>query len=418
MFRFTPTFAKDLDIKDLKVAIFNYLMAKKSGEKFVVRINDNAQNNSAEALEILKHFGINFDDIVYQSSNLKFYHQFATKLLIDKKAFSCFCSKKELEEKEAKAKANGKPYRYDGTCEKLSDMEVLDNEKPFCIRIKKPQSKICFDDKLKGKVCLEGEEIDSFVILEYDKSPTENFSSAIDDMLMDVSFIIRDESELLETPRQILIREYIGYDKKIEYVHLSSIKNAEFSIKELLEFGFLPDAINNYLILLGYKTPCKIFNLTEAIEWFEIENLSKNEAEFDLEKLKDINKEHIKLSDSKSLAKAVGFGGDESIGNLVKFFTKEASTLKEIKEEIELIFSKKSGYKKSDFEVDRLLSLAKEAPFFEEFDEFEKYLLQKSGLKGKAFFMPLKYILSGSFTGTNPKDLYPYIKNYLGEIIK
>ncbi|NPA82214.1 MAG: glutamate--tRNA ligase [Epsilonproteobacteria bacterium] len=432
MFRFAPSPTGDMHIGNLKVAILNYILAKQNDEKFIIRIEDtdkerNIEGKDREILEILDKFDIKYDNVIYQSHNLKFHQQFASQLLMERKAFACFCSEEELERKREEAKKRKIAYRYDGTCEKLSDAEVLNNEKPFVVRIKKPTHPISFKDEIKGEFTFEPDDIDSFVILRRDKTPTYNFACAIDDMLNDISFVIRGEDHISNTPKQILIRNYIGYDKEIKYAHLPIILNKEgkkmskrdkaSSVKWLLEEGFLPEAITNYLILLGNKTPKEIFTLKEAIEWFDIKNLSKSSAKFDLDKLRFLNREHIKMLDSLNLAKRIGYH-DKDIGDLAKLYTEEASTLKEIKEKISKIFSSKTPPLEFKENFDKIVESIKKAPHFEEFDDFKKYITETTSLKGKNLFKPLRIALTGEEHGPNLSDIYAHIKNYLPEIVK
>ncbi len=431
MYRFAPSPTGDMHIGNLRVALFNYICAKQSKEKFIIRVEDtdkerNIEGKDQEILEILNLFGITYDQLIYQSDNLKFHRQLGSKLLMDGNAFSCFCSAKTLEEKREQAKKDKKAYRYDGVCKKLSDSEVIENENPFVVRIKEPSEKIEFTDLIKGDMKFEPKDIDDFVILRVDKTPTYNFACAIDDMLSNVSVIIRGEDHLSNTPKQELIRKYLGYNEKVKYAHLPIILNDsgkkmskrddESSVKWLLEEGFLPDTIINYLILIGNKTPTEIFSLDEAITWFDITKVSKNPAKFDITKLRQLNREHIKALDPLSLSKFIGYSSKD-IGKLAKIYLEEASTINEIKVKIDTIFKTKTC---DEFEQEfELLKVAtKDLPYFKEFDEFKAYLGEKSGLKGKKFFKPLRSLLTGSDSGPNLSDIYPHIKNYLGEIIK
>ena len=143
MYRFAPSPTGDMHIGNLRAAIFNYICSLQDKSSFILRIEDtdkerNIQGKEKDILEILSKFGIKPQQIYIQSENLKFHRQLASKLLIDKKAFACFCTEEELEAKKQKAKEEGLAYRYDGTCERLSDAEVLSCEKPFVIRMKKP----------------------------------------------------------------------------------------------------------------------------------------------------------------------------------------------------------------------------------------------------------------------------------------
>ncbi|MCF6201219.1 MAG: glutamate--tRNA ligase [Hydrogenimonas sp.] len=432
MLRFAPSPTGDMHIGNLRVAIFNYIVAKQRGERFVVRIEDtdkerNIEGKDREILEILQLFGLKYDDLYYQSRNLTIHQHMAIKLLEERKAFACFCTPEELEAEREMAKTSGTAYRYSGRCEVLSDQEVLANEKPFTIRIKKPKEAVEFEDIIKGKISFMPEEIDSFVIMRADKSPTYNFACALDDMLHDISLVIRGEDHVSNTPKQIHIRELLGYDKKIEYAHLPIILNEDgkkmskrdsaSSVRWLFEEGFIPEAIANYLILLGNKTPTEIFTLQEAIEWFDLKSVSKAAAKFDLDKLRFLNREHMKMMDSKELSRAFGFA-DAAIGELAKCYLEEGSTIKEIKPKIEAIFSAKPFDGSWGEEMKLLQKALKKAPAFETFDEMKSYLMKETGLKGKRFFKPLRVLLTGAEHGPELSYLYPYLKSYIEEIIK
>jgi glutamyl-tRNA synthetase len=431
MYRFAPSPTGDMHIGNLRVALFNYICARQANEPFLVRIEDtdkerNIEGKDEEILQILTTFGIKYDQLVYQSENLKFHRQLATKLLMDKKAFACFCTPETLEKKREEAKAKKIAYRYDGTCRFLSDEEVLNSEAPFVVRIKKPQDAIVFEDIIKGELRFAPDDIDDFVIMRVDKTPTYNFACAVDDMMYDISTVIRGEDHVSNTPKQILIHRYLGYDKEIRYAHLPIILNESgkkmskrdnaSSVKWLLETGFLPSAIANYLILIGNKTPTEIFTLEEAIEWFDLKKIAKAPAKFDIDKLRQINREHIRRLEEKALSVLIGYSSDD-IGRLAKLYTEEGSTLQEIKEKIDKIFSEKVC-DEFETEFEKLKSIAQDAPYFKEFDDFKAYLTKESGLKGKQLFKPLRVMLTGEKSGPNLGDLYPYIRNYLGEIIK
>lgn len=189
------------------------------------------------------------------------------------------------------------------------------------------------------------------------------------------------------------------------------------SVKWLLEEGYLPEAISNYLLLMGNKPPCEIFSLKEAIKWFDLKMLSKAPARFDIDKLKFINREHLRGLDPKELSRYVGFA-DEEIGNLAKLFLEEASTLKELRTKISAVFAPKvvPDEFKEGFEILRDLTI--KAPHFDDYESYKTYLIENSGLKGKNLFNPLRLLLSGAEHGPELNDLYTHIKNYLKEVVK
>ena len=433
MLRFAPSPTGDMHIGNLRVAIFNYIVSKQLKEDLIIRIEDtdkerNIEGKDKEILEILNLFSIEYKTVFYQSDNLKYHQKMALQLMTQKKAFACFCSDEKLEELREESIKKGIPFRYDGFCENLSDEAVLNVNAPFTVRLKKPDHNIKFTDLLKGDFDYAPFDIDSFIILRQDKTPTYNYACSVDDMLMDISIVIRGEDHVSNTPKQIHIRDSLGYTKEIKYVHLPIILNAQTgkkmskrddasSVKWLIEQGFLPSAIANYLVLMGNKTPTEIFTLEEAIEWFKIENISKSSAKFDIDKLRFINRKHIENLDDMRLSKILGFA-DSDIGKLGKLFLEEASTIKEIKEKIEPIFATKTTLEGFENEFKAIKECLQKATYFDNYEDLKNYIVNETSLKGKNLFKPLRYILTGVENGPNLSDIYPLIKNYLGDIIK
>ncbi|WP_457561472.1 glutamate--tRNA ligase [Caminibacter pacificus] len=431
MLRFAPSPTGDMHVGNLRVAIFNYIVARQKGEKLLIRIEDtdkerNIEGKDKEILDILNLFGIKYDQVVYQSSNFHIHQQMAKRLLENKKAFVCFCDEEELNFQREKAKLEKRPYRYSGKCENLTKAQVeelMKKKKPFVIRIKKPENEIEFKDLIKGDMKFTPFEVDSFVILRGDYTPTYNFACAIDDMLYDISLVIRGEDHLSNTPKQIHIRNSLGYDKEIKYAHLPIILNEEgkklskrenhASVKWLLEEGYLPEAIANYLILLGNSFEREVFTLEEAIEFFDLTKISRSPAKFDIEKLKFLNKEHMKRL--KELHKIIG--AHPSYEKLLEIFKDESDTLKEIKEKFDKIFKPAE-----DDEFKEQREILKEeilkGELEENYDEFKKRLMKNTGLKGKNLFMPLRELLINQKHGAEIKDLYSAMKPYLKEVIK
>lgn len=411
MYRFAPSTTKDIYISDLRIALFNYICTKQTNDMFIVRIEDtdkikNIEGKDQEILDILSIFGMSYDYLYYQNENFKYHLQFASSLMDKKKAFACFCTDKEL-----------KTDIYSGKCLHVSQEELLNNNLPFTIRIKKPEHSIEIMDTLQGKKTFKSDVIDSFIIMTQQKYPTRTFASAIDDMIQGVTHIISDEKEILSTPKEDWIRKSLGYENKIQYTHIPTILNSEnISVKYLLDQGFMPEAIVNYILVLSCKTPSEIFTFQNVIEWFRLDETLKDSSTFDIDKLKFINREHIKLVEDIELSKRIGYSCS-SIGKLAKLYTSECNTTFEIKEKIDTIFAPKISeeYKEG---LDTLKKIVKEAPYFENFDEFEKYLAHKSGLKDENFFQSLSILLTGEQNSSNLADLYPHIKNYLQEIAK
>ena len=430
--RFAPSPTGDMHIASLRIALFNYIVAKQKGEDLIVRIEDtdkekNIEGKDKEILDILALFGIEYTQVIHQSQNVRFHSAMALQLLHEKKAFSCFCSSAWLDKKREEAKEAKKPYTYDDACRNLPPELVIDNTSPFTIRINRPDETITIQDHIKGDVSFEPDAVDSFIIMNQDKTPTYNFACAVDDMLSDISIIIRSEDHINNTPKQEHIRASLNYNKKIEYAHLPIILNESgkkmskddntSSVKWLLEEGYLPEAIANYFLLMGNKPPQEIFSTKEAIGWFNLNTISKSPAHFSIDMLKHINKEHLKALDAKELSRYVGFA-DEEIGELARIYLEEVETTKELKAKIAPIFAPRVIPEAFAEQIELMTNTIKNASFFEEYDDFKNYIMKETGLKGENYFQPIRILLTNAEHGPDIAEVYKYIKNYLGEIIK
>ncbi|WP_294954838.1 glutamate--tRNA ligase [Sulfurovum sp.] len=434
MLRFAPSPTSDMLIGDLRVAIFNYMVAQQRGEPFIIRIEDtdkkrNIEGKDTEILQILEKFALKHDAVFHQSEHLNIHQTLAVRLLEEGKAFVCTCTPGQIEAEKEAAKTNKTAYRYSGRCCN-TDKEELEKLKegnvPFVIRIKKPEHDIVNHDLVKGEIVTTPNEVDSFVILRADGTPTCNFACACDDMLSNITLIIRGEEHLCDTPKQKHIQEQLGYGEETVYAHLPALLNAEgrkMSIKEdgssvkwLFEQGFIPDAIANYLILLGNKTPEEIFTVPEALAWFDLEKISSSPAKFDIDRLRFINRKHLERMDDKRLSMVFGFA-DAEVGKLAKLYLEEDATLNELETKIKAIFSAKDFDGEWGEQMRVLQKIIADAPMIATFDEFESYMMQASGLKGEAFSKPLKILLTGAGYGPELSDIYPYIKSYLLEVI-
>ena len=433
MLRFAPSPIGDMHIGNLRVALFNYIVAKQRNEQFIIRIEDtdkarNIEGKDTEILQILEKFALPHDRVFHQSENLHIHQTLAIRLLEEGKAFVCTCTPEQLKADREEAKKNSVPYRYSGRCSYVGAEELakLKEEKvPFVIRIKTPDATITNHDLIKGNIVTAPGEVDSFVILRADSTPTYNFACACDDMFSGVSLIIREEEYLLDTPKQKHIKQLLGYEQETEYAHLPDILNTDgkkmsesddaSSLQWLFEQGFIPDAIANYLILLGNKAPTEIFTMPEALEWFKLENISKSAATFDIEKLRFINRKHLELMDDKQLSSLFGFA-DADIGKLAKIYLEEASTTTELESKIKPIFSPKDFDGEWGEQMRVIEKIIFEAPMINTFDEFKSYMMKESGLKGENFFEPLRLLLTGAKHGPELSDIYPLIKSYILEV--
>ncbi len=433
MLRFAPSPTGDIHIGNLRAAILNYIIAKQNNEEFLIRIEDtdkdrNIDGKDKEILSILNLFGLLWDRLVYQSDNFPQHRILANELIKQGKAFYCYCTKDFLDAKKEEAIKNNIAFRYDDSWALL----CKDSNPTPSIRLKGAENAISFYDEIKGECTFNQHEIDSFVIMRSDGIPTYNFACSIDDMLYDISYIIRGEDHTSNTPKQILIRQYIGYDKKIKHAHLPIILNKdnkkmskrenESSVKWLLDQGYLPSAIINYLLSMGNKPKDEIFTLKEAISWFDIKNLSKSPVRFDINQLRYINRAHLARLNEKEMAFILE-SNDLSIGALGKIYLEESSTLNELREKIQAIFAPKKIEGEFKTQMEMILEIItnlirQNDESLGDFESFKQKISLLSKLKGKELFQPLRFLLTNAHKGPHLNELYPYLRFHLGQIIR
>jgi glutamyl-tRNA synthetase len=409
MLRFASSPTHDMDINTLCIAIVNYLVAQQNNDGFMIRIDDmdkvnNIEGKDTETMQILEKFALGHNAVFHQSEHLHMHQTLAIKLLEEAKAFICTCQHNNIP--------------CTGDCEKVDTSAyttLKESGTPFVIRLKKPTESILFHDLIRGDIITTPDDIDDFVILDTNGTPSELFASACDDMLSDITTIIERENNIQNTTKTVHIKSQLGYTQKTNYAHLPIIRNAP-TIKSVFEEGFIPDALINYLIFLIHpNVPQEIFTLPDAIKWFKIENIVQSPIIFDREQLYTINRAHLKKIDDKVLSTVFGFA-DADIGKLAKLYLKEVATLSELKVKIETIFSPKNFQTQWENQMRTLETLIQDAPMYQEFSDFKSYLLKESGLSGKAFFIPLRLLLTGDETGPELSDIYPLIKSYILEI--
>ncbi len=399
---------KDMNIDGLRVAIINYLLAQQKNDKFLVRIDDrdrakNIEGKDSEFIMILEKFALKHDGVFHQSEHLNLHQTLAIKLLKEKKAYICQC--KETSCTQACQSLPQEAYQT-----------LKASKENFVIRLKKPKSSITFTDIIQGEVTTTQKEIGEFIILDNKGIPSDDFACATDDMMSGIDFIVRSKSYLLNTPKQIYVQQLLGYDTTAtHYAHIPPIKNAP-TLQWLFEEGFIPDAILNYLITIGNtKIAQEIFTLPQAIEWFSLESISKEPVAFNLEKLRELNREHLKMMDNKRLSSIFGFA-DADIGKLAKVYLDKSSTTKELKAKILPIFKAKEFKGQYEQEMRLLESIIASAPAFEDYDAFEAYISTQSGLKEENLLKPLRYLLTNRGDGPQLSEIYPFIKSYILEV--
>ncbi|HER24764.1 MAG TPA: glutamate--tRNA ligase [Candidatus Atribacteria bacterium] len=327
--RFAPSPTGYLHIGGARTALFNWLYARHYNGTFILRIEDTDQIRSTEEavnviLEGMKWLGLDWDEgpgrngeygPYYQMKRLHIYREYTEKLLKDKKAYPCYCSREELTKSREKQVKENKSLKYDRHCFNLSEEErkryEAEGRKPV-IRLKIPAKEIVFDDLLRGKVTFDGELLSDFVIMKSDGIPTYNYAVVIDDALMRISHIMRGDDHISNTPKQIVIYEALEFDLP-EFAHIPMImgqdhtrlskRHGATSVMEYKKMGYIPGAVVNYITHLGWSSgdEREIFTKEELIKEFSLEKISRHAAVFNIEKLNWFNSEYLKKEPIDSL---------------------------------------------------------------------------------------------------------------------
>jgi len=364
--RFAPSPTGYLHIGGLRTALFSYLWAKKNNGKFLLRIEDTdkARNSEEAAQKILEAFdwlGLSSDEeIVYQSQRDAIYKKYIDQLLEQGKAYKCYMTKEELDALREEQQARKERPRYDGRYRDFTGTPPKGVDP--VIRIKAPQSGvIVVDDGIKGKIEFNVEDmLDDFIIARSDGSPTYNFVVAVDDALMGMTDVIRGDDHLSNTPKQIVVYEALGFDIP-KFYHVPMIHNSNgkklskrdgaTDVMEYKALGYLPEALLNFLVRLGWSHgDQEIFSMEEMLEYFDPKDINKSASIYNTEKLDWINAHYIKNSSNERLEKllAEDFGVDlssiEQKEVLLDALKERAKTLKELASMIKEIIQTPNEY--------------------------------------------------------------------------
>lgn len=320
--RIAPSPSGYLHVGTARAAIFNYLYAKAKGGKFILRIEDtDKKRSSPEMVDIitegLKWLDVNWDEGPYfQSQRFELYPPFAEKLLTEKKAYRCFCSADEINEKRQTAQKNKQTFQYDRKCRDLSDDEIqanLDAEKPFTLRIKLPlDGTVTFKDEILGELSKNYADLDDFIIMRSNGSPIYNFAVVVDDIDMKISHVIRGNDHIANTYKQVEIYKALGADLPA-FAHLPLIlrpdkskvskRKGDKSVLEYRDEGILPEAFFNFLALLGWspKDDREIMTRDDITEIFDFTGINASNSIFDPVKLNWMNGQYIRQMDNHTL---------------------------------------------------------------------------------------------------------------------
>ena len=357
--RFAPSPTGYLHIGGLRTALFSWLWARKNSGKFLLRIEDtDLSRNSDEALKaILEAFdwvGLDFDgDVIYQSKRFDIYKNYIDKLLKEGKAYKCYMTKEELDELRASQEAKGERPRYDGRYRDFQGTPPQGVEP--VIRIKAPlEGFIEFEDGIKGKIKISADEVDDFIIARSDGTPTYNFVVAIDDYEMGLTDVIRGDDHLYNTPKQLVVYEALGF-KPPKFYHVPMIHNEQgkklskrdgaADVMEYKKEGFLPEALLNFLVRLGWSHgDQEIFSIDEMIKLFNPKDINKSASRYNLDKLLWLNAHYIKNSSNERLASLlkdfdINLEDNDKLIKLIEITKGRVKTLKDLANEINTIIN-------------------------------------------------------------------------------
>ncbi len=464
--RFAPSPTGLLHIGGARTALFNYLFAKKNNGKYILRIEDTDIERSTKEsvdnlIKSLKWLKLSWDEgpeiggeygPYFQTKRFDLYKKYLDKLIDEGKAYPCFCTTEELQKEREEQLEKGLPVKYSGKCRDLSPSEIkdkIDAGKPFAIRFKVPEKKkIRFKDLIHGDMEFDSDVLGDFVIMRSNGYPTYNYSVVIDDALMQITHVIRGDDHLSNTPKQVLLYEALGFPLP-KFAHVSMILGADgtrlskrhgaTSVEEFEKQGYLPEALDNFLALLGWTPPAQdgkqeeIFSLDEISQMFSLEHVSKNPAIMNIDKLHWMNGIYLRKKTPQEILllypdilKNEFFNNDkEKALKYIKAMKDHFFTLNDIEEHIKdftewklnkaLIGSLDSNY---------LMLLKKLVKAVKSVDKLElkgvgnlfKHLSKEFNIKGKDLFIPMRYILSGKKEGAELQYFFIFLSK--DELVK
>lgn len=450
--RFAPSPTGDLHVGNIRTALFDWAYARHTGGRFVFRIEDTDRERVTDqyiqaAADTLRWLGLDWDEgpeiggpfgPYLQSERLDIYKEWADRFLAQGDAYLCFCTNEELEARRESAKESNRPPGYDGACRSLNDRDrerlSAEGRKPV-IRMRMPEGSTTFNDLIRGEVTFEHKFVPDFVLMRNDGSPLYTLAVAVDDVLMKITHVLRGEDLLSSTPRQIRVYQAMGMKPEDHpiFAHLPFVmgtdnaklskRNGEVSIAWYRERGFLPEAICNYLALLGWSPGDDRENVTlaELAQLFDVSRVNASPARFDMKKLEAINGEKIRaLTVDELLQRALPFlkhskvitGTDSEIAVIreaLPLIQERIITLSEVVPMLSFLFGEQievaaeEAVKISDEISKRTLASAKAA--LDRVSDWNQSaiesalraeLIEGMGLKPRVAFTPVRIAVTGS----------------------
>ena len=446
--RFAPSPTGYLHVGGLRTALYSFLYAKKVGGKFILRIEDTDQNRYVEGavenlIQSLKAVGLEYDEgpevggdfgPYFQSERTEIYKAHADELLEKGAAYRCFCTPDDLAKQREELQAEGLDTRYNGHCRNLTDEQIernLADKKPYVIRLKTPDDgDLVFYDVVREKVTFGWDTVDDQVLIKSDGFPTYHLANVVDDHLMGISHVIRGEEWLPSTPKHIFMYQVFGW-KPPKWIHLPLLLNpdrtklskrqGDVATEDFLKKGFLPEALLNFVALLGWHPAGdrELFTIEELIKEFSLKRLTKAGTVFDLDKLKWMNSHYIKTLDLADIVKrAEPFFADASLKisdpeqfkQIIEFARERVSTLAELPETTAPFF-KNLNFSEEDMKIindensQNVFRFWRDnLPKLETLDDNSinnllKQTTEATGAKGKNLYFPLRLALFGSVHG-------------------
>jgi glutamyl-tRNA synthetase/nondiscriminating glutamyl-tRNA synthetase len=457
--RFAPSPTGQLHVGNARTALFNWLLARGSGATFVLRIEDtDAERSTPESeesiLRDLRWLGLDWDEgpdvgggsgPYRQSERLHLYESYANELVTSGQAYHCFCTREQLDAQRRAAVAAGLPAKYAGTCRTVTREEaearIIAGERP-AIRFRVPAGRdVTFPDAVRGEVRFHTDVIGDAVIMRADGTPAYNFAVVIDDALMEITHVIRGEDHISNTPRQILLYEALGFTPPT-FAHLALVlgpdhsplskRHGATSVSEFREKGYLPEALVNYLALIGWSPRAgddasELMPIQELARRFSLEDVGLSAGVFDEEKLAWANRHYLKIASSARLAelaipyfRAAGVDmmpderGLEFLAAAIPIAAGSVDRLDQVPSRLAFLFDYSAARAAADpairGEMQSDASRAVVRAFAEELaaaprldrDRFRvaaNAVRAKTGQKGKALFHPIRVALTGRAEG-------------------
>lgn len=435
--RFAPSPTGYLHIGGARTALFNYLLARQNRGTFILRIEDTDVERSTQEsvdaiLDAMEWLGLEYDEgPYYQTKRFDLYREKIQSLLDSGKAYKCYCTEEELTQKREAALQQGAKPQYDGTCRKLEQERP---GQPYVVRFKtNPAGNTAFNDLIKGNISFDNRELDDMIIQRTDGTPTYNFVVVVDDAEMGLTLIVRGDDHVNNTPRQIQIYKALGYAVP-QFAHVPMIlgddkkrlskRHGATSVMTYRDMGYLPEAMVNYLVRLGWSHGDEeIFSMPELIEKFSIKSVGRSAGVFNPDKLLWLNEHYIKTGDPQRLGKllqeylqqeGVDTSADLDAAEVVKTLQDRSKTMVEMAQKGAFYYLDELNYDQAA--VEKFITAEQAEIFSAVLKQFEtvtfdaegieagfKQVLEQTGLKFGKVGQPVRVALSG---GTSAPGIY------------